>query len=849
MTVEYGGQGGSYSNANLVLNASPTIMNSTIRNSAGSGVYATGQSSNSVIVNSNITANKWGVYASSSNLYVMYNNIYANTTAGVWNATTSPDVDARENWWGVATGPTYTGNPGGRGDSISDHVLYNPWLAQPIGNNLSITETRGMPNALNANGGYITFTALLSTSATWTITISDGNRNAVNTYTGSGTTIKQKWYGVDSQSVKVPDGSYYYRIDAQDPSSGASASSPEGLLMVSSVVPIVYMDPPVDNQMFPGGTTLNITGRVSDTVDFKNYTLDYGVGANPVSWTTLKTASTPVNDSLIYAWNTSALTGALYTLRLTVNDNAGNVVVDTARVRLFRMQNLAVSQTYISPNGDGLQDATTVSATLNFPCVWTLTLKDSAGSAVKTYTGTSTTLSQVWDGTNDAGSVVADGIYTYQIAAVSSETGIQVIPLTGTIIVDATIPAALISSPVANTILSGSVLITGSASDANISTYKVEYGPSAGAGPWTLINSSVTSVSSGSIATWVTNDPSLPSPIPNGNYLIRLTVTDKAGNSLVSSVPVILNDLQISNVGISATAINTFAAESTSIFFTVNDPATVTLKVIPEKLGPTGAPIYQTPRNCTVAGAYFFTWNGQDNAGNTVPDEAYLYILEASDGIKTYVYSLPAPTGTGSVSCTHSTFSAYKNNPMTISYSVPQPERVTINISWGPENFTIVNNVPCNTGAYTFNWNGLDPNGMALDSGAFVTCSTSSLIRANHIITTGDTPLVSGLTSDPYALSFSYGQFTKISYTLSRDALVTVSIVSNSGATVATLISNVLQTSGAAHEIEWNGIDPGDASGKTLMLPAEGAYTLTVQAVNPVTGSSSTARGQVTLSY
>ena len=200
--IEYGGQGGVYSNANLVLNSSsPVIMNSTIRNSAGSGVYVTNASNSPVIVNSDITGNKWGVYASSSNPYVRYNNIYANTTAGVWNATTSPDVDARENWWGVATGPTYTaGNPGGRGDSITDHVLYNPWLGQATGSNLSITEARAMPAALNPNGGYMTFTAQLSSSATWTITISDGNNNTVNTFTGSGTAIKQKWYG-DEQPV------------------------------------------------------------------------------------------------------------------------------------------------------------------------------------------------------------------------------------------------------------------------------------------------------------------------------------------------------------------------------------------------------------------------------------------------------------------------------------------------------------------------------------------------------------------------------------------------------------------------------------------------------------------------
>ncbi len=44
----------------------------------------------------------------------------------------SPDInntiDAKENWWGSATGPTHATNPTGNGEKISDGVIYNDWL-------------------------------------------------------------------------------------------------------------------------------------------------------------------------------------------------------------------------------------------------------------------------------------------------------------------------------------------------------------------------------------------------------------------------------------------------------------------------------------------------------------------------------------------------------------------------------------------------------------------------------------------------------------------------------------------------------------------------------------------------
>ncbi len=63
------------------------------------------------------------------------NNIYGNIV-GINVAETNPEtIDAEDNWWGSATGPTVGSNPGGTGDSIvSDGAIvdYDPWSTTQV---------------------------------------------------------------------------------------------------------------------------------------------------------------------------------------------------------------------------------------------------------------------------------------------------------------------------------------------------------------------------------------------------------------------------------------------------------------------------------------------------------------------------------------------------------------------------------------------------------------------------------------------------------------------------------------------------------------------------------------------
>ena len=84
----------------------------------------------------------WGRtgYYGSSTAYptgtlINYNNFEVNGQGLVWEG--SAILNAENNWWGDASGPQHSGNPGGLGDPISGNVDYSPWLLYPYGSDVT----------------------------------------------------------------------------------------------------------------------------------------------------------------------------------------------------------------------------------------------------------------------------------------------------------------------------------------------------------------------------------------------------------------------------------------------------------------------------------------------------------------------------------------------------------------------------------------------------------------------------------------------------------------------------------------------------------------------------------------
>jgi hypothetical protein len=104
--VRYGGFVWPNRRGNIYLiDASPTIQNSTLSNS-----------------------DQDGIYASNSTPTLMCNNIQSNDDYGIRNITTGMVINAVNQYWGSATGPYHaTLNSSGQGNDVSDGVSFSPW--------------------------------------------------------------------------------------------------------------------------------------------------------------------------------------------------------------------------------------------------------------------------------------------------------------------------------------------------------------------------------------------------------------------------------------------------------------------------------------------------------------------------------------------------------------------------------------------------------------------------------------------------------------------------------------------------------------------------------------------------
>jgi len=125
--IRYAGGAGT-SAALDVFSTYVSIDSSEVSYSAERGLFISG--AHPVIQRSKIMHNLTdGIHTTSGALPTLsHNQIVDNGNYGVYNADGSVDVDARNNWWGHSTGPYHpTLNPSGLGNTVTDHVLFDPW--------------------------------------------------------------------------------------------------------------------------------------------------------------------------------------------------------------------------------------------------------------------------------------------------------------------------------------------------------------------------------------------------------------------------------------------------------------------------------------------------------------------------------------------------------------------------------------------------------------------------------------------------------------------------------------------------------------------------------------------------
>lgn len=145
--------------------------------------------------------------------------------------------------------------------------------------------------------------------------------------------------------------------------------------------------------------------------------------------------------------------------------------------------------------------------------------------------------------------------------------------------------------------------------------------------------------------------------------------------------------------------------EGSDIHFTISDKSRVVLKIYDDR----NLLIRTIEKSLLPGGEHSISWDGKDEAGNYVPEEAYHYVLVAQGSTAdTAIYDLTDLTGGEKVRIKDI---EWNNNTNYFEYTLKKPTRVLLRVGLkndGPLLVTVTNWLPRGVGSQKEKWDGMD---------------------------------------------------------------------------------------------------------------------------------------------
>lgn len=179
--------------------------------------------------------------------------------------------------------------------------------------------------------------------------------------------------------------------------------------------------------------------------------------------------------------------------------------------------NVVTGDKLISPNGDSIKDGFTLSAIVTRNAAWKFQILNAQNAAIITEENTTPNININFDQN------VPDGTYTYRITAVAN--GVNADPVSGTFRVDCTKPTVAFTAPDPATAIQHNLAIAlrGTADDINFEKVTIT-AKGVGVDPVTIYESNNITVENNLVSID-------SSKFVNGQLLVTMTATDKAGNA------------------------------------------------------------------------------------------------------------------------------------------------------------------------------------------------------------------------------------------------------------------------------------------------------------------------------
>jgi hypothetical protein len=273
------------------------------------------------------------------------------------------------------------------------------------------------PAVSGALGGPVRFTARLSSSAVWTVTVRDEADAVVATGTGTGTKVDWTW-----DATGAPVARYSWAISAPDlrPATGTIGSAAVPLSLQALKVAPAIVSPNGDGRGEEAKVSYRLSARATVTATVQD------VFEHTVA--TIFSAPRAAGPQTL-TWSPNGLPDGWYRFTLVARDTAGKQVQTTARFWVDRtLAAFAAAGPAFSPNGDGRQDTLALTFSLLAPARVELWIRRGT-SVVATLLESDLGVSEQrldWDGSR-----LPDGRYTAVVSAADSLlTVTQTVPVT-----------------------------------------------------------------------------------------------------------------------------------------------------------------------------------------------------------------------------------------------------------------------------------------------------------------------------------------------------------------------------------------------------------------------------------
>jgi parallel beta-helix repeat protein len=962
--IEHATTGISFYNSNVNGIVGGSLSNSTLTNNIDAvEIYAT---SSPTISNNSLYNNKRAIYIHSTygesygatNTFPVINNnqIYNNTEWNIFtenlfltgNIGNNPGyINARNNWWGT-TDPRVIPNTlydyFDTGVSVTNPVIdFSQALDGPMGNPLSLYVYETFNSDAVFSGNVYLFGNNVFSAAN-VLTISPGTNlyfyanarldvygnvsaagsigNEISFLPMEAVYSRGYWGGIKfigpGQTVNVDYcvamgavRAFEFENSDGNLSNCYITENMIGLYLISDSGPTLSNDTITNNDT---GIYLNGSDRApavnadphptiinSGIYDNTNYNLVMegvldvsGIVLNNIWWGTTELAVIKSKIQTIY-WNTVSDSTLQASISTTINNSSA-------------FQGFAVDHAYISPAvSPGIKDSATITGTFSGAPDWAIEIRNAANSVVKTYSGTNTAVNISWSGKNQSEVALGDGIYSVNIRNNAQLVGRK------TVYIDNTSPEAIISGPSSGVITEPdavSVAIIGTAQDTNFESYQLLLadGVAPAAEDYQALEPVTTIAKLNTLLyNWIVNDIANGYQEASGEYTLKLTVLDKAGNTSTQTINITLGHLSITDVSYGPQVIIPDNSEVATVNFTIGGPAAVELRIYDEKKYKQGESVYGVSGWATApgetlyrtiaatysaAGSYSLTWDGRDDNGQVVPAEAYRFELFAYDGQVNNTYAIPVssvalsdPTvATVGITKYEGLFDWTKNDNVKYAVTVLPGHIVRLYSAVSgyyvplPDTVMAINTI-LEEGSHVVAWDGRGSNKKIVFGQTGIT--TPGLLyelSPNTIYIKKKSPIIKGIyaspdievKSNPYAMSHSYDQVSEIQYTIDEKSYVTVkllppcSTLDDNGCTAdanqpaaITLVDNALldadNGSGQLinHSFSWHGYDYQSATPDTnnILVSTEGYYTYYIEATSYTTGRTTTYRGTLRLLY